>query len=214
MRSTMQGRNGSRSRAAMAAAAAALIAAAAGPAAAQAPAAMKTLENAQFRFAVALPQGCRLEEGPGTIDAVCSADLDPERSAVANSAGALVLEVGAEAVADTAGQTPGELAQRYSEAIFKAELPEAVCGEADKARVKIDNVKQVLEDARVVYTADVVCAEVKFLQLGVRRASVRYVIAPDARYRLLARAPSDGFESQKATIDAFLASFRLLPAAR
>jgi hypothetical protein len=192
---------------------AAVLAAAAGPGAAQAPApAMKTFENTQFRYAVTLPEGCRLDEGPGTTDAVCAADLDPERSAVANSASALVLEVGAEAVSDTAGLAANELAQRYGEPAFKAELPEAVCGEADKGRVKIDNVKQVLEEARVVYTADVVCAEVKFLQIGVRRASVRYLIGPDVRYRLFARAPSDEYESRKATIEAFFASFRVLPA--
>jgi hypothetical protein len=65
-----------------------------------------------------------------------------------------------------------------------------------------------------VYTADVACAEVKFLQIGARRASVRYLIAPDVRYRLLARAPSEAFESRKAVVDAFLASFRLLPPQR
>ena len=158
--------------------------------------------------------GAGLEEGPGTIDAVCSADLDPERSAVANSARALLLEVGAEAVADGAAKTVSELAQGYGEVSFKEELPESICGESDKARVKIDNVKQVLEDARVVYTADVVCAEVKFLQIGVRRASVRFLIAPDVRYRLVARAPSEDYESQKATIEAFFSSFRVLPTGR
>jgi hypothetical protein len=199
---------------ATAAGAAALVALAAGPTAAQAPAGMKMFENAQFRYAVALPEACRLEEGPGTIDAVCSADLDPERSAVANSARALLLEVGAEAVADGAAKTVSELAQGYGEVSFKEELPESICGESDKARVKIDNVKQVLEDARVVYTADVVCAEVKFLQIGVRRASVRFLIAPDVRYRLVARAPSEDYESQKATIEAFFSSFRVLPTGR
>jgi len=190
---------------------AAALAAATGPGAAQVPP-MKTFENPQFRYAVTFPEGCRLDEGPGTTDAVCAADLDPERSAVANSASALVLEVAAEAVSDTAGLSASELAQRYGEPAFKAELPETVCGEADKGRVKIDNVKQVLEEARVVYTADVVCAEVKFLQIGVRRASVRYLIGPDVRYRLFARAPSDVYESRKATIEAFFASFRVLPA--
>jgi hypothetical protein len=194
--------------------AAALTVIAADPGAAQAPAAMKTIENAEFRFAVALPEGCRLAEGPGTIDAVCAADLDPERSATASSASAILLETVAEAVTDTAGKTAAELAQAYNEAAFREELPEAICGESDKARVKIENVKQVIEEPRVVYTADVICAEVKFLQIGVRKASVRYLIGPDVRYRLIARAQSDDFESRKSTIAEFFSSFRVLPTGR
>jgi hypothetical protein len=119
--------------------------------------------------------------------------------------------VGAEPVADDAGKTPADLAQRYDEAQFKAELPEAVCGESDKARVKIDNAKQVLEAARVVYTADVACPEIKFLGLGERRAAVQFLITPGLRYRLMARAPKEGFEQRKEAIDAFFASFRILP---
>jgi len=186
----------------------------AGLARAQATAAMKTIENSQFRYAVALPGGCRHEEGPGTIDAVCAVDFDPERSAVASNASALVLAVGAEVVAGDAGKTATELQQRYGAAGFREELAEAVCGESDTARVKIGNLKEVLEDARVVYTADVVCAEVKFLQIGERRASVRFVIAPDFRYRLVARALAEDFEKQRETIDAFFASFRVLPAGK
>jgi len=181
---------------------------------AQAPAETKTFENSQFRYQVALPAGCRHEEGPGTIDAVCSTDFDPERSAVASNVSALVLVVGAETVAGDAGKTVSELQQRYGEAGFREELAEAICGESDKARVKIDNLKEALEDARVVYTADVVCAEVKFLQIGERRASVRYVIASDMRYRLVARALAEDFEKQRETIDAFFASFRVLPAGK
>jgi hypothetical protein len=191
-----------------------LIAIAAAPVVAQVPVATKIFENAQYRYAVALPEGCRHEEGPGTVDAVCSPDLDPERSAAASNVRALVLEVGAEVVADDAGKTAGELAQRYGEATFRAELPETVCGESDGARAKIDNVKQLLEPTRVVYTANVVCAEVRFLQVGERRASVRFLIAPDARYRLVARAPAEDYEKQRGTIESFFASFRALPAGR
>lgn len=179
--------------------------------AAQSSAATKTFANEQYRYTVALPAGCRHEEGPGTVDAVCSADLDPDRSAVASTATALVLEVGAEIVADDAGKTASELALRYGEAAFRDDLPETICGVADKGRVRIDNVQQVLEDNRVVYTADVICSEVKFLQIGERRASVRFLIAPDARYRLVARAPTEDFEKQKDSIAAFFASFRVLP---
>ena len=66
-----------------------------------------------------------------------------------------------------------------------------------------------MEDRRLIYTADVTCAEVKFLQIGPRRASVRHVIGPDAVYRLVARAPAEEFDKQRPTIDAFFASFRL-----
>jgi hypothetical protein len=38
---------------------------------------------------------------------------------------------------------------------------------------------------------------------------VRHVIGPYAVYRLVARAPAEEFEKQRATIDAFFASFRL-----
>lgn len=181
-------------------------------AAAQAPPETKAFENSRFRFTVALPAGCRHVQGPGTLDAVCSADFDPERSAIASKAGALVLTVAAEAVAENPGATVSELEQRYSKAGFKEELPEAICGESDPARVKISNVKEIAGDTSLVYTADVVCEEVEFLQIGERRASVRHVITPEARYRLMARALAGDFEKQRQTIDAFLASFRVLPA--
>jgi hypothetical protein len=190
------------------AAAAALVA---GLAAAQAPGATKTFDNSQFRYAVALPAGCRHEEGPGTIDAVCSADFDPEMSATASKATALVLMVAAEAVPGDIDKSVGELQRRYGEAAIREELAEVVCGESDRARAKISNFKEAVEDARLVYTADVVCADVKFLQIGERRASVRHVVTPDVRYRLAARAPADDFEKQRTTIDAFFASFRVLP---
>ena len=46
--------------------------------------------------------------------------------------------------------------------------------------------------ARVVYTADVTCPEIKFLALGERRATVQFVITPGLRYRLMARALDGG----------------------
>jgi len=175
------------------------------------PVPTKAFENAEFHYAVALPLGCRHEEGPGTLQAVCAPDLDPEKSARASAAGSMVLEVSAEVVADDIGKAPAELAQSFTEAQFKAELPASVCGESDRDRVKIDHVSQVLEDTRVVYRADVACPEVKFLWLEERQASVRYLITPGLRYRLMARAPKEDFEEKKASIDAFLASFRLTP---
>jgi hypothetical protein len=178
---------------------------------AQAAAETKVFDSSQYRYRVALPAGCRHDEGPGTLDAVCSAELDPEKSAMTSAASALILEVGAEPVPDDVGRSPADLAQRYDEAQFKAELPEAICGESDKTRVKMDNAKQVLEAARVVYTADVTCPEIKFLGLGERRAAVQVLITPGLRYRLMARAPKEDFEQRKEAIDGFFASFRLLP---
>lgn len=182
-------------------------------AAAQTPASMLTIESpAPHRYAVKLPTGCRQEEGPGTIDAICSAEFDADKSAEASAAASLVFEVGAEAVAADAGKAASALAAGYGEDAFKGELPEAVCGESDRARVKIENVKQVLEEARVAYTAEVLCSEVKFLGLGERRAAVRFLVTPGVRYRLLARAPTGEYAQHKELIEAFLASFRVLPA--
>jgi hypothetical protein len=171
----------------------------------------KTFENTEFRYSVALPVGCRHEEGPGTLDAVCSPELDAAKSTEAAAAASLLFEVGVEPVPQDADRPAADLAQGYSETNFKDELPEAICGEADKARVKIDNVKQVLDGARVVYTASVACPEIKFLGLGERDGLVQFLITPGLRYRLMARAPKEDFDQNKASIDAFFASFKTLP---
>jgi hypothetical protein len=185
------------------------IAALAPPALAEAGS--KTFENPQFQYSVALPSGCRHEEGPGTLDAVCSPELDAEKSADAAAAASLIFEVGAEPVPEDAGKSPTDLAQRYSEANFKDELPEAICGEADKARVKIGNIRRLLDDQRVVYTADVACPEIRFLGLGERDGAAKFVITPGVRYRLLARALKEDFDLNKSSVDAFFASFHTKP---
>jgi hypothetical protein len=179
------------------------------PLAAQTQPETVTFESKQYRYTVTLPAGCRREVGPGTVDAVCAPDFAPQKSAVANAAGALVLGVAAESIEGSGDTGIAGLRQRYTEAGFKEELPEAICGEQDRGRVKIENFSQSEEGNRLVYTADVVCAEIKFLQIGSRRAIVRHVIGPYAVYRLVARAPAEEFEKQRATIDAFFASFRL-----
>jgi hypothetical protein len=179
------------------------------PGNAQSQAEAVTFEGKPHRYTVALPAGCRHEQGPGTVDAVCAPDFDPKKSAVAKAASALVLAVAAESLDGTGDTSIAGLLQRHTEAAFKEELPEAVCGESDKARVKIENLSQSVEDERLVYTADVVCAEIKFLQIVARQARVRHVIGPDAAYRLVARAPTEQFEKQRPTIESFFASFRL-----
>jgi hypothetical protein len=179
------------------------------PLAAQSQTEAATFEGKPHRYTVTLPAGCRHEEGPGTVDAVCAPDFNPEKSAVANAATALVLAVAAESLDGTGDTSVAGLLQRYTDAGFKEELPEAICGEQDRARVKIESLSQSVEGTRVIFTADVVCAEIKFLQIAARRAIVRHVIGPDAMYRLVARAPAEEFEKHRPTIDAFFASFRL-----
>ena len=188
-----------------------LLAASAPPAAAQASAATKTFANERYHYTVALPDGCRHEEGPGTLDAICAKNLDAELSARTDSTAALIMEVAAEIVPGDSGAPIGDLAKRFDETAFRHELPQAVCGESDTTRARINNVQQTLEAERVIYRADVICAEVRFLQIAERRASVRYLIAPEARYRLVARAPIEEFEKNKQAIDAFFESFRVLP---
>jgi hypothetical protein len=195
------------------------LAAAAAPAAmavageSSAAAEMKTFDGQTFHYSVSLPAACRHMRGPGTLDAVCAEGFDPEKSSIINSVIALVLEVSAEAVPADTGKSPEALAQSYGQAQFTQELPEAVCGEQDKSRVKISNVKATTETDRVVYSADVVCPAVKFLALDKRRAVARTVITPGVRYRIMARAQEDDFEKDKATIDAFLDSLELQPPA-
>jgi len=183
----------------------------AGPALSEA-ARTKTFENSEFRYSVALPAGCRHDEGPGTLDAVCSPEFDAEKSLEAAAAASLLLEVDAERVPQDAGTAAADLAERYGEANFKDELPEAMCGEADKARVRIDNIKRVFDGSRVIYTASVACPEIRFLGLGERDGIAQFLITPGLRYRLLARAPKDDFGQNRASIEAFFASFKTLPA--
>jgi hypothetical protein len=185
--------------------------AAASLALAQSTSETKAFESARFHYSVALPAGCRHDEGPGTLDAVCTGDFDAEKSATASATSALVLEVGVEPVLEDAGKAPADLAQRFDAAQFKAELAGNVCGEPDNTRVKIENVKQVVEEARVAYTADVACPEIKFLGLGERQARAEVFVTPGLRYRLMARAPKEEFEQHREAVDAFFASFRIHP---
>jgi hypothetical protein len=161
-------------------------------------------ESKHYSFSVLLPDGCRHEEGPGTIDAICSPDLDPQKSATAGQAGALVLSIVATEEVDT---TDAAVQVRLGEAAFRDDLAESVCGESDRSRAKIENVKQYQETGVLVRSADVVCAEVRFLRLDKRRASVAQVIGRRGVFRLMARAPVDDFEKHRGLVDAFFESF-------
>ena len=82
---------------------------------------------------------------------------------------------------------------------FKEELPEAVCGEADNgARQDRATARQVVEDgASRVHGRRRLSRRSSSWQLGERRATVRFLITPGMRYRLMARAPTEDFEKQQ-----------------
>jgi hypothetical protein len=172
-----------------------------------------TLASAQYHFTVAIPSECRHEEGPGTIDALCPTDAEPNGMRTeSRRLSAFVLQVSAQTVPEDAGKSAQELADRYTEAMFKEELPGAVCGESDNTRAKLQNVKAVREETRVVYAADIVCSSVRFLQVPERTASVRYILDPAGRYRLIARSASSDFQKEIPKIEAFFSSFAITPA--
>jgi hypothetical protein len=172
------------------------------------PAAAKprTIDNTDLKYSVTVPAECRTEEGPGTLEAICSPDFDEAKSAEMSAAGALLLEIDAEAV-------PAD-AKPYGEADFKLEVPEAVCGESDTAKVKLVDVKATKDGAATVLSASVTCPEIKFLGLGERQAQVRYVMQPGYRYRLMARALTSDSTKVKAAIDSFIASFKTTAGAK
>jgi hypothetical protein len=167
------------------------------------PAAAKprTIENAELRYTVTVPGECRTEEGPGTLEAICSPDFDEAKSAEMSAAGALLLEVDAEAV-------PAD-AKPYGEAEFRQEVPEAVCGESDTIKVKLTDVKATKDDGTTTFSASITCPEIRFLGLGERQALVRYVIQPGFRYRLMSRVPTADVSKVKSATDSFFASFKI-----
>lgn len=200
--------SGNRTRALGFAAAFAMSAYLFAPASAQTPPPTVAYESAQSRYAVTLPAGCRQDEGPGTLDAVCAPDFDAERSAKAPVALSLVLEVTAERLAKD-GASPASAP--YTAQDFRDELADTICSVADRNKVKIENVEQKGEADAIVFSALVTCPEMKFLGYPERRASARTIATPDMRYRLFGRATSDQFEPNKQVIESFLSSFRVLP---
>jgi hypothetical protein len=163
----------------------------------------KVFDNAELGYSIALPSQCRHEEGPGTLEAVCAPDLDLKKSMDVQAAGAILLEIDAEiAPAD---------AKPYAEAEFRQELPEAVCGEGDTAKVRLENVTEQKEGNRLTLTARVICPELRFLGLSERHAEARTVIAGKFRYRLMARYPKADADMAQPLAKAFFGSFKPAP---
>ena len=160
----------------------------------------RVIDNADLKYSVTVPGECRVEEGPGTFEAICSPDFDEAKSAELPAAAALLLEVDAERV-------PAD-AKSYGEAEFRAEIPEAVCGDSDPIKIKLTNLKESKDGGVSTFSANVACPEIKFLGLAERSAEVRYVISSGFRYRLMARALSSDKAAVKSAVDGFLQSFK------
>ena len=95
---------------------------------------------------------------------------------------------------------------------FKEELPEAVCGEADR-RPRQDRQRQA-GSRRGASRVHGRCHLPGDQVPGARRAArlVQFSITPGLRYRLMARALKEDFEQRKEAVDAFFASFSVSPA--
>jgi hypothetical protein len=170
-------------------------------AAAQTP--TQAYESPELRYRVALPTACRHEEGPGTLEAICDPMLDPELSKEAAAATAFFLEIEAEKVAATA--------PAYGEDEFRADAPEHVCGEGDRAKVKLSAIDKGTQDGVTTFSAEVVCPPIRFLGVPERKALVRTVVSPGFRHRLMVRALAADLDRLRPIAQAFLASFKLLP---
>lgn len=166
-----------------------------------------TIESQDLGVRFAAPEHCSAMEGPGTVEAICDPSGDAAKSATTAAASALKLEITMQATPQNKGEPPDVLAARYSFGQFQKDVPAAVCG--DEARVKIEDAVQLFEGALVVYTANVLCPEIRFLGLGQRRAVVRTIVGPDRQYQVAARALVSDFERLKPAIDAFFASLRI-----
>lgn len=160
----------------------------------------KTITNPDLKFSIAVPEDCRIEQGPGTLESIC----DPGRNAALAvdipKAKAFLLEIDAE-------QVPTD-AKPYTETEFSIEVPDAVCGETASARVTLSNIIVTKDGPSTIMTANVVCPELSFLGLDERKAQVRYIFGTKFRYRLMHRTPSALADSTAAAGKAFFDSFK------
>ena len=171
------------------------------------------LSDGDATVTFAVPGHCTVQNGPGTVEAVCDPDASApaEASQLASSVAALYFEVTLEQTREAGGASTVALAQNYAFADFQKELPGAVCGEERVSRIRIESPQRQAENGRIVYSAIVTCPEVRFLGLGPRRAVVRYSFGENVRLTTMARALSEDFERSKPMIDAFHASVALQP---
>lgn len=160
----------------------------------------RDLSRPDLKFTVSIPDDCLLEETTGTIEAVCSPDRDAAKTVDLPKARAFFLEVDAEHVPPDA--------KPYSVPDFRADVPEAVCGSGEPADVKIENVSESAAGSARQFAATIVCPPIAFLGLEERRASVRYLMGPKLRYRLMYRTPTATVDRNAAAGKAFLDSFR------
>jgi hypothetical protein len=167
----------------------------------EAQARSKTFENPELGFTIALPADCRHQQGPGTLEAICAPDLDAVKGRLVPAASAIVFEVDGEI-------SPPE-AKPFTEADFRMELPQSVCGEGDEAKVRLANVRQTTDARQITYAADVICPALRFLGLPERQAEARTVVAGPRRFRLMARYPSVDVDMAKPLAKAFFDSFQL-----
>jgi hypothetical protein len=164
--------------------------------------------GADIGVSFAVPPYCAVQKGPGTLDAVCDPEGDSDKSREGPAATALYFAASVAAVPEDKGLAPDALSQRYTLEDFKKALPEEICGREKPRGLKIENATRRIEGRTLSYSATVVCPAVRFMGLGVRRASVRHILRDGQRYQVQARALDADFERSKDEIETFFASLK------
>ena len=126
-----------------------------------------TFEGKPHRYTVTLPAGCRHEEGPGHGRCDLRTRFrrreerghQRDRRSAAGGGGRVARQRRTtRALPASCSATPRRASRRSCPRPFAARQT----GRGSRSRIS----SQSVEDRRVVYTADVVCAEVRFLQIG------------------------------------------------
>lgn len=156
----------------------------------------------------AVPPYCAVNQGPGTVDAVCDPEGDSDKSREGPASTALYFAASVVAAPDDKGLAPDALGRRYTLDDFEKGLAEAVCGQDKPRGLRIENAARLVEGGVLSYSAVVVCPPVRFMGLDARRASVRHILRDGRRYQLQARALDADFERSKSDIDAFFGSLK------